>query len=174
MKNILYFLLALTVLSLNTKAQTNETNAHLKDSYNLSEEYNKLYNESEKKGLFSICIISATIAKFNVDTLGNIINLSFYEASETPAVFKELLTNLLKTSNGNWVAKTVYGKKIVSETFILPLTYELQAGCDPLSLIKNITRSNEVIENFLFHASESNSGRLNCTILSGLNMSSVN
>jgi hypothetical protein len=170
MKKTITFIFTLAILSVKAFSQSGIADANLKDNYNLTDEFNKLYKDANEKGVFSICIVSATFAKFNIDTLGNVCNLVFYESEGTPTVFKKLLENVLKTSDGNWIPSTLNGKKVISRPIILPFTYQLQAGC------KQTLRSmhtDDALGHFLDKVISDNKGPISCILMYPLNVSSV-
>jgi len=121
----------ISVVGLRAFGQSNVIEAHFKTGYiNFNDIFTQKYNEALLSDPFHGCIISVTFAKFSIDTLGNVSDISFYEDKDSPTFTKRLLKEVITSSNGLWVPCTVNGKKSPSKPFILPLIYRLEAGCN--------------------------------------------
>lgn len=98
---------------------------------------NKQFHEEIKKNNIPSCITSAVFAKFTIDSAGNIKNISFTDINYNPVVFKNILKSVILATNGSWVPRIINGKPVESKPFVLPLIYELEAGCNPKDLTIN-------------------------------------
>jgi len=122
--------IVLIALSRVCFAQSNVVEAHFKGGdTNFNDAFKKIYNEARANDQIHGCIISVTFAKFTIDTLGNVGKISFSDDKDAPPFIRKLLQDVILTSNGLWVPCTINGKKVQSKPFILPLMYELEAGC---------------------------------------------
>lgn len=102
----------------------------------------KRFGEEAKKRDLNVCMISAVFAKFTVDSTGNVKNLTFSQTKETPYIFKELLTSVIMATNGLWMPCKINGKAVDSKPFILPLIYEMEAGCNPQKVVSADVKTN--------------------------------
>jgi hypothetical protein len=137
MKNDFLKLLIL-VLMLNwysARGQSNEITAHYKyGNIELWKFFNKKFEEEAKKINLPSCIISAVFAKFKIDSAGNVKIITFSDLKGTPQVFRNILTSIVLATNGSWVPTKINGKFVESKPFILPLIYEMEAGCNPTNV----------------------------------------
>jgi len=101
----------------------------------------KFHEEAKKRNL-DICMTGIVFVKFTIDSTGNIRNLAFSKLKNTPYIFKELLTAVIKATNGAWNPCKINGKPIESKPFILPLIYDMEAGCIPKEPVASGVKTN--------------------------------
>lgn len=95
----------------------------------------------KNKDSLQICIKSVTMAKFVIDTSGNVAKLTFLEDYDNPPIFRNILTKVIYATNGLWEPRRVHGKLVESKIYILPFIYELEAGCY-VNVLKGQTNKN--------------------------------
>jgi len=153
------------LFSVNLYAQSGVIEARPKaGNINFNDVFSKVFNKTNVNG----CIISVTFAKFTIDTVGNVGKITFLEDKASPAFIQKLLTEVILSSNGSWIPCTINGKKVESKPFILPLIYQLEAGC-------NGRRAEDKTGDTLLRILALNNGsgennQLNCIILQPLNL----
>ncbi len=143
------------------------------DTIALNTFLNKTFTEACKGKDLNLCLVSATFAKFTIDTIGNIKTIDFYENRQTPPIFKELLKVVIEATNGKW-SPAIYNNIISdSKPFILPLIYQMEAGCAVKGRHVNNGTDNALMSLF---TSESNKNTLqfDCILLKPLNVFSQN
>jgi len=164
-------------------AQTNVTEAQFKhDDVALDKFLTKKFSEEEKKIELPQCIISSVFVKFTVDSTGNVNKIVFSSLTGTPPVFRTILQSTILATNGFWVPRKINGKAVESKPFILPLVYELEAGCtvlgpDSKPIYK--TARNDVTTSLLhildFDGKDSgNQNQLDCILLAPIHIFSAN
>jgi len=153
-------------------AQSNTVEAKFKNGDEALKKALQLsFSQEYKKA--KTCGISIVFAKFIIDTTGNIKNLVFLKSPSAPAILKTILTTVIESTNGKWVPAKVNGEAIDSKPFILPLLYDLEAGCKmPDDKVPNTTY--EVLYNLLDFEDTKNASQIDCTILKPLIMFSQN
>jgi hypothetical protein len=139
---------------------------------------NDKLKEFKKGKNVDVCLTSVTFARFTIDKTGNVDSLSFYEFPQTPVVFREILTSMIKASSGNWVPRTINGKAVESKPFILPLVYEMEAGCYLSGKVVH-NGTNNALQGLLgyidvFKDPDPNILQLDCILLRPLVISSYN
>ena len=171
-KLFLFLLMCNIIYSTTAFAQSNTNEAKFKDGdAALKKALQTSFSQEYKKA--KTCDVSIVFAKFVVDTNGNVKNLVFLKSASTPDILKTILTTVIKSTNGKWVPAKVNGMAIDSKPFILPLLYDLEAGCrTPDGQIPNTTY--EVLYNLLNFEDTKNANQLDCTILKPLIMFSQN
>ncbi len=175
MKNNLIktLILAITFLSYNAYGQSNVQEAQYKyGAIALDKFLNKKCGEAVKKENIEVCLISVTFAKFTIDTLGNIKNLTFSEAKGTPVVFRNILISVINATNGSWLPRKINGKAVESKPFILPIVYEMEAGCESRKIRVNNGTSTAVLGILDFENGTTGITQLDCIFLSPLYISS--
>jgi hypothetical protein len=176
MKNLIkaFFLLLVFNLIYSTTifAQSNSVEARFKDGDDaLKKTVQMSFSQEYKKA--KTCGISIVLAKFVVDTNGNVKDLVFLKSTSSPDIFKAILTTVIESTNGKWVPAKINGNAVDSKPFVLPLLYDLEAGCrTPDGQISNTTY--EVLYNLLDFEDIKNSNQLDCTLLKPLIMFSQN
>lgn len=146
---------------------------------------NKKFSEEAKKHSWPSCTISVVFAKFTIDSTGNVKNLTFSELKETPEVFKTMLGATILATSGAWIPRQINNKKLGSRPFILPLIYEMEAGCNPKDVaLDNTKQPYKSVPNGLSTAllymlnfednAGSNPNQLDCVILRPLHIFSIN
>lgn len=176
MKNIISGALSIfIILIINNAYGQNIQEARYKfGDKELAKLWEEKYTEARKKGDFDVCLISVTFAKFTIDSLGNIDNISISENGGTPKIFREILISVIKSTSGSWFPRTINNKAVESKPFLWPFIYQLEAGCS-LSR-KSVTNGtdNELIRLLTdFHDSD-NTERLDCIILKPIRVFSQN
>jgi hypothetical protein len=162
-------------MALNSYGQSTNREAQFKAGDVALEKFlqKKFGEEWEKEHLnLNTCLISVTFARFSIDTAGNITDLKFYENRTVSPVIQKMLRYAIDATNGQWFPTIENGKKIQSKLFILPLIYEIEAGCkEPV-----YNGSIEVLSD-LFDFKDGNGNRImqmNCTLLSPIHIYSQN
>lgn len=130
---------------------------------------NNALSTARKKVNIDVCLISATFARFTILPNGDISQIQFYENSDTPPVFRRLLMKAIESTKGNWIPKKVNGKPVESTPFILPLIYEIEAGC--FTSGKHVDNGTTNALRTLF---DNNNQKINCIMLKPLNIFSQN
>jgi hypothetical protein len=129
LKTLLIICISISVMSAN--AQTGVLEAKYKYGNKKFEKF-LLVKLNEQRKMYNLdgCITSASFAKFTIDTLGNIKNLIISEVPNSLPSFKRALTAMVMATSGDWLPKKINGKLVESYPFILPLIYDLEAGCN--------------------------------------------
>jgi hypothetical protein len=123
-------IICLMFFGYSVNAQSNLQQATFKDgNIALNKFLNKKFNEEAKKYSWPPCIISVVFAKFSIDSIGNVENLTFSKLQGPSQVFKTMLQSTILATNGLWVPCKIDGKRVESKPFILPLIYDIEAGC---------------------------------------------
>jgi hypothetical protein len=157
-------------------AQSANQEAHYKYGDKALREYlQKKFTEEVKTHNMDVCLISATFAKFSIGPDGNIADIKFSENKDTPPVFRDILTDLIMGTNGRWNPNIVNGKTTDSRPFVLPLIFQMEAGCHNSGEKANNGTDNALIA-FLNddNGIEKNETQLDCILLKSLNLFSQN
>jgi hypothetical protein len=129
LKTLLIICISISVLSAN--AQTGVSEAKYKYG---NKEFEKflLIKLNEQRKIYNLdgCVTSAIFAKFTIDILGNVKNLIIFEPGNSLPSFKKALTAMVMATSGAWLPKKINDKLVDSYPFILPLIYDLEAGCN--------------------------------------------
>ena len=158
---------------LNAYGQSNTTEAHYKyGDEALWKFLDKKFSAEIKKNNERICLRSVTFAKFTIDTLGNIKALTFSENNDTPPIFRNTLTSVINATNGSWLPRRINGKAVESKLFILPLIYEMEAGCSINKIPVNDGTSNSLLRLLDFGGNKET--QLDCILLKPLHVFSAN
>jgi|GEM_PF-1177410 len=167
-------IIAITLFCHGAYAQSNIQEAHYKFGETaLGQFLNKKCGEAVRKNNIQVCLISVTFAKFTIDSLGNIKTISFSEDRGTPKVFRDILTSIIYATNGSWFPRKINGKAVVSKPFILPIVYEMEAGCYRNKITVNNGTSTAVIGLLDFEDGSGNGvNQLDCIFLRPLYISS--
>ncbi|MBS1520009.1 MAG: hypothetical protein JST50_03345 [Bacteroidetes bacterium] len=136
---------------------------------------NDRFGEEAKGKNINVCLISVTFAKFTIDTSGNIKSLTFSENKDTPNAFKEILKDVINSTSGLWLPRRINGKAVESKLFVLPLIYEMEAGCYVSKKTVNNGTANSLL-NFLDFEDENGNklNQLDCILLKPLHIFSAN
>lgn len=146
---------------------------------------NKKFGEEARKHEWPPCLISAVFAKFTIDSIGNVKGLVFSELKRTPQIFRSMLESTILATNGSWAPRMVNNKVVESKPFILPLIYEIEAGCNPQKISPgNLEPTYKPVPNGLATSLlyildfednvDSNTTQLNCILLRPLLIVSIN
>lgn len=130
-RNGLSLLLVICILFSNiAKAQIKYQSARFKNGdTTLNKFLNKTFAEAAKKHIWPTCTVSVVFSKFNVDSVGNVKNLHFSDLKGTPSVLLDMLKSTILATNGHWIPCKINNKNADSKEYVLPLIYELEAGC---------------------------------------------
>jgi len=161
MKNILVcFYLLLPGI---TYAQTSVQEAHFNNEKNLFKFISKTLSQARRrKAVDSMCVNSVACAKFTVDSVGKIASLHF--SKNTPIAIKELLTEVINSTDGYWNPRKINGKAVESKPFLLTLVYFLNTGC--LNWKDGPDQFSSALPNlFTFDNDEKSHDQLDCIIL---------
>jgi hypothetical protein len=177
MKNVFIIILLLLTFvgSVPTYSQTNVQEAHYKNGdIALRKFFLEKLDDARKKNNLDVCLISVTFAKFCIDSVGNITGLSFCETKDTPPVFRKILTTIIYSTNGSWIPKTVDGRATESKPFILPLIYQMEAGCSANHIHVNNGTDTSIIGLFDFDDKTKMLTQLDCILLKPIAVFSQN
>ena len=179
MKNYLVKLLSILILFCvdNACGQSNVSAAHYKNGDKALRLFLLTsFDEARKKNQLDVCEISVTFAKFTIDKAGNVEDIAITGNEASPKIFGGMLTAIIKETSGLWVPETIAGKAVKSRPFILPLIYQMEAGCfvNGRSVIASNGTDNALL-GFIndFHDPD-NPNQLDCIFLKPLNVFSQN
>ena len=176
-KNTIIFIFVLFIrLSINgSYAQLSTVEAQYKyGSVALDKFLSKNLSIKIKKANFDTCLISVVFAKFTIDSLGYVKQLNFSAIKGTPKIFKTILSSVIMATNGSWFPRTISGRAVESRPFILPLIYDMEAGCTiPDSQIPNNLETNLLYMLSFDNNNKIEKPQLDCVILSPLHIFSI-
>ena len=174
MKKTLTLLVILLVISIQSFGQSNYSKARFKEGdVELNAFLSKKFDEIRRGKDMNVCLVSVTFAKFTIDEFGNIKSIEFYEAVKTPPIFRDVLKEVVRSTDGKWLPETLNGNAVESKPFILPLIYQMEAGCSVNGKSVNYGADNSLLELFKFDQ-DSNVKQLDCVLLKPLVVFSQN
>jgi hypothetical protein len=127
----------------------------------MSNFFQKNFSQLYKSSDFNKCGTSAIFTIFKIDVNNKISDLQFYPENPDEKL-KTVIVELLNKSNGHWSSAKMNNKPVLSKSFVLPLTWEMQSGC--IGSDYNSTES--ILYNFLFQSTRN--GPFDCIILEPL------
>jgi hypothetical protein len=172
MKLFYCFILFITAMLFSNNGYSQAaTQAQYKDSDVAFRSFlTKKFSEEVRKHNTQLCGVSVIFAKFIVGADGNIKTITFSENKDSPQVLRIILTDVIKATNGLWVTAKIDEKPTDSKPFILPLIYDMEAGCK----MTNDQVANTiypVLVNILNYEDKSNNtNAIECTLLKPLTM----
>ena len=119
------------------------------------------------------CAISVLFAKFTVDANGNIASIKISNKN-SPKVLQDALISIINSTGGNWNPRFINGKAVESKPFILPLIYQMEAGCQGKPVFNS---TDQALSEFLIYGENGigvNEGQMDCILLKALNVFSQN
>jgi hypothetical protein len=128
MKRAISLFLILLAVSV-TNAQTDRKPAFYKDSLNkgLKIDLYTLFRTPKYLRIFAAYYLhSCYFVKFNIDEKGKVVNLAFNEG--TPGYIQLFLEEGIMSTSGKWQPATQNGHPETSNTFLLPVTFQLDLG----------------------------------------------
>ncbi len=132
-----------------------------------------LHKQTQGKDVH-VCLVSATFARFNIDSNGHVIKLSFSENKGTPSAFREILTAIIMATDGAWAPATLNGKAVDSKPFILPFVYSMEAGCDSRGIRTKDETATALLNILNVEDAQNKSSALDCILLPPMFISSQN
>lgn len=146
----------------NLFSQANYIEAkYLGSKEEMSKFFQKNFSDLYKTSNFNECGTSAIFAIFKIDTSGKISTLKFYPENPDEKL-KRVILELLNKSNGHWSSAKMNNKPVLSKSFVLPLTWEMQSDC----IGSNYNSTESILYNFLFQSTRN--GPFDCIILEPL------
>jgi hypothetical protein len=147
----------LSIIILNAcHAQLKVVEAHFRDG---DKAFNKLVYKSLRQQRNSkntmVCTTSAVFARFFIDNKGNITDLAFSEPENSSPIFRQMLDSVVMSTSGKWEPRRIGEKAVKSLAYVLPLVYDMQAGCNPQTVTDSTTASKQIIKpirNYLLEA----------------------
>ena len=151
----------------NLFSQSNYVEAQfIGNKEDMSKFFQNNFSDLYKSSDFKTCGTSAIFTIFNIDTSGKVTALKFYPENPDEKL-KRVLIDLLNKSNGHWSSAKMNNQPVLSKSFVLPLTWEMQASCSGFDY-----NSTESIL-YVFLLQNTRNGPFDCIILEPLKFFSV-
>ncbi|NCD71549.1 energy transducer TonB [Mucilaginibacter agri] len=116
--------------------------AHLVQNDTIGRYLAKTFSRIRQGKNTNFCISSTVFAQFKISADGKIVEVNYVEYDKRYPVFKEILAELIASTQGLWIPTTENGKPVESKMFVFPLIFEMGAGC-------KISPNNESNEAFM-------------------------
>jgi hypothetical protein len=173
MKHYFIIILAFVILSNNSFGQQSIQEAQYKGGNKALAKYLQNKFERTVHPMDLACTISVLFAKFTIDANGNIASIKISNKN-SPKVLQEALISIINSTSGNWSPRLIEGKAVESKPFVLPLIYQIEAGCQGKSVFNS---TDQALSEFLIYGENGigvNESQLDCILLKALNIFSQN
>ncbi|NCD71550.1 hypothetical protein [Mucilaginibacter agri] len=171
--NKLFLILVFIILTFSvqlTIAQSGQrVEAHLVENDTLAKYISKTFTRVTKQKSTDLCVSSTVFAQFIINAKGDITNVEFIEYDKRYPVFKEILSELITATKGLWVPAKENGLSVESKKFILPLIFEMEAGC-PVGSRHPFNQSNQAFINLF--SQKGVKAQIDCVLLAPYYMTS--